>query len=176
MARTPSQMWYWGEVLADQEQQMAGHIVFPRHRASDLALVPVRIPVVSPLALSDRIVSQHDESVPRQVQIEKLIARIHPRARVVSARRNNPGKRSHAACGDVKIRRHPEVRPALEHHVLDSIAVAFRDASNDGTQGTTLGEAAEHGRDLLAHESVAILQFARGADPAPRLVPFRGER
>src|SRR5437016_332243 len=51
-----------GEVLADQEQQMAGHIVFPRHRASDLALVRVRIPVVSPLALSDRIVSQHDES------------------------------------------------------------------------------------------------------------------
>src|SRR5262249_44551214 len=56
-----------GEALSKQHQQVAGHIVLPRYRSSNLALVRPRVPKIPPLTLSDRIISQNDEAVPDQV-------------------------------------------------------------------------------------------------------------
>ena len=130
---------------------------WPGHRAAELVFVRAGIPVVPALALPDRIVCQHHEPVPDQVQVQKLISWVNAGRGVVSARRNNAGERSSVARGDVKIARDPEVRAALEHHILDPITLAFRDFGGDASQGIAFGEAPEHSRNFFAHESVATV-------------------
>ena len=59
-----------GQVLTQEKEQVAGHVVLPRHWAAEFVAVGLRIPELPPLALPDGIVGEHDKSVDNHIVVE----------------------------------------------------------------------------------------------------------
>src|SRR6185503_12474339 len=110
------------------------------------------------------IVGQHDEAALDQVQVDELIVGMHPGERIVAARRDNAGKWRPAGGGNVKIAGDPEVGPALEHDILDAVAVTLVPAHNDWAQRIPLRVAVDHLPKLFTNETVAGLQSILGSN------------
>ena len=87
-----------------------------------------------------------------------------------------PGNGPSPSGGDVKIPGHPEVRTALEHHILDAITVSLEAIAHHGIERRALGIAADHLLELLADECVARFEsFSRlhlCALPVPMSIEF----
>ena len=113
--------------------------MLPRHGAANLVLFRPRVPEIPPFPLSNRIVCQDHETLFHQAHVHELIGRIEPGLRSVAAGRNDPGKRLFTRSRHVKARSHPEVRTALEHDVLDAIAVPLVHSHDDRMEGRPFG-------------------------------------
>jgi hypothetical protein len=67
------------QVLAHEQQHLAGHGVLVGGGGRHLRLVRLRIPIVPALALSDRIVGQDHETGLDHIDVDRLVFRLHAR-------------------------------------------------------------------------------------------------
>src|SRR5581483_10985842 len=138
---------------------------------SDIGDASRRIPILPPLSLADRIVTQHDEPAFYQANVGVLILRRHPRQRIVPARRDDGGKSPAAVGGHIQIAGHPEVGPALKHHVFDAISVFLCARNSDDMERRLWRKLTQHGKKLLAYCAIALTHTFRSLQKSTPVIP-----
>ncbi len=118
--------------------------MLPGHRTADIVPLLDRVPEVAPLALSDGVVCQHHEALLHQAQVHVLVGSIEARLGGMAAGRNNARERALAGCGHVEAGRHPEVGAALEHEILDAVAIPLMRPDDDRVERRAFGQAVNH--------------------------------
>ena len=113
--------------------------------------------------LPDRVVGEHDESAPRQVDREQLSCRL---ARVpVPHRHQNRGMPAWPI-RPVQVRRDDVVGEAVEHHVLDHVSVARRGLRDARPKRPAIvRQPSNQGQHLLSHRLLAGLCSGGVLDP-----------
>ena len=160
------------EALVDQDLLDAGVVVLAG--AGPAQRLPVRVHVLHPLALADRVEDQDDVAQPRQALAEGLIRLDRLAVRRMPARADHARQREASSLRDVEIRRHQEPRPALEEDVLDLVGIALDDFRHARVERRLLGERPERLTDLSAdrlHVRFGVgLRLQRGEPFQPLLV------
>ena len=143
-----------GQRLAHQDRRGAvGEMLIGR--AANQRAAGAHVVRLLPFSLADRVIGQHDESSPGEVDRQQLPRRL---ARIPMAHRHQDRGMAARPIRAIEVRGDHEAREAFERDVLDQVAVTARGLRHLRPQRTAIvGETADQRQDTLAHRSLSRL-------------------
>ncbi len=128
--------------------------------------------ILDAFALPERVVREDDVAFAREVREQLLVA--WPRLAVHRMPERPENRRTASRSGrHIEVRRDVESRPALERHLLDSIAGPLDGAGHARIEGSAIERPSEHLPELRDHRLLPVENFLprgdRVDDPLPPL-------
>ena len=130
------------EVRAEQDEAASGVLVLARS-AAERRLAGPASRILDAFTLPERVVGEDDVALAREIREQLLVAR--PRLAVHRMPQRAENRRAASRSSrHIEVRRHVESRPALERHLLDSIAGPLDGAGHAGIEGSAIERPSQH--------------------------------